>query len=84
MIRKCIVAPATGLTGRACRLTYVLLILLLMTAEVRAQDPGMPGGPDYDPDKEVPIDGGMGILLAAGLAYGIRKIKETKRLNKEE
>lgn len=32
-------------------------------------DPGLPG---EDPD--VPIDGGIGILLVAGAAYGLKKI----------
>lgn len=33
-----------------------------------AQDPG--GGPD------APIDGGLGILLAAGAAYGVKKYRD--------
>lgn len=37
-------------------------------------DPGFPGG---DPD--VPIDGGVGILVAAGVCYGIKKIRKTKQ-----
>lgn len=32
-------------------------------------NPGLPG---EDPD--VPVDGGMVVLLAAGAAYGLRKI----------
>jgi hypothetical protein len=40
-----------------------------------AQDPG--GGPD------VPIDGGLSLLLAAGSAYGIKKYRSYKAAMKE-
>jgi hypothetical protein len=40
-----------------------------------AQDPG--GGPD------VPIDGGLSILLAAGTAYGVKKYREHKKKGNE-
>ena len=46
-----------------------LLILLVPTLLMAQPDP--PGGP-------VPIDGGLGILLAAGGAYGIKKYRENK------
>ncbi len=35
-----------------------------------SDDPSAPGGPE-NPD--VPIDGGLSILLAAGVAYGAKK-----------
>ncbi len=41
-----------------------------------AQDPG--GGPD------VPIDGGLSLLLAAGTAYGVKKYREHKKKNSED
>jgi hypothetical protein len=56
---------------------YALIIcLFLITVNVNARqgDPGMPGG---DPD--VPLDGGAGLLLLAGAAYGIKKIKDANR-----
>jgi hypothetical protein len=56
---------------------YTLIIcLFLMAVNAYAQqgDPGMPGG---DPD--VPIDGGVGLLLLAGAAYGVKKIKDNDR-----
>jgi hypothetical protein len=56
---------------------YTLIICLsLMTinTDARQVDPGMPGG---DPD--VPIDGGISLLLLAGGAYGIKKIKDANR-----
>jgi len=47
---------------------------MTMSAYARQGDPGMPGG---DPD--VPVDGGVGLLLLAGAAYGVKKIKDTIR-----
>ena len=49
---------------------YLLLfIALLASYAVTAQIPAPPA---------TPIDGGLGILLAAGAAYGFKKIKDRK------
>lgn len=40
---------------------------------VHAQDPG--GGADA----AVPIDGGLSILLAAGVGYGVKKIRDERK-----
>lgn len=43
-----------------------------------AQDPE----DNTDPlTNDVPIDGGISILLAGGAAYGVKKLKEKKSLN---
>lgn len=42
-----------------------------------AQGPGDPGDPGGDPD--APIDGGVGLLLAAGVLYGIKVVRDEKR-----
>jgi len=39
------------------------------------------GGPDEDPD--APIDGGVGILIAAGVGYGIKKYRDSGKKEKE-
>jgi hypothetical protein len=53
----------------------LLLMLLLLNAGIsRADDPGLPGD---DPD--VPIDGGILVLLAAGIYYGVKKIQNRKK-----
>jgi hypothetical protein len=53
---------------------YIILVLILLNAGVlKADDPGFPGG---DPD--VPLDGGMIILLIAGVCYGVKKIGRSK------
>lgn len=54
-------------------------VLLILSAGIsRADDPGLPGG---DPD--VPIDGGVVILLVAGVYYGVQKIRGTKEEGSE-
>ena len=67
----------------------IMALLLLCTLTFYnsfAQGPGGPcGDPDIDPDcwgggdEDVPIDGGIGILLAAGAAYGLKKLHDKKR-----
>jgi hypothetical protein len=41
--------------------------------------PGDLSAPDNPDDPDVPIDGGLGFLIAAGLGYGIKKMKSNKR-----
>lgn len=57
---------------------YKLLILLVFSCSLaRAVQPGDPGLPGDDPD--LPIDGGLTVLLVAGAAYGLRKINQLRR-----
>ena len=52
----------------------ILMIIFLLVANIAFAQPGDPGG---NPD--VPIDGGIGLLIAAGALYGSKKIYEAKR-----
>ena len=52
----------------------LLIAVTILPFFAMAQDPG--GGPD------VPIDGGLSLLLAAGAAYGVKKYRNSKK--KEE
>jgi len=53
--------------------TFILTIMLLsMTTMAQGPGPGLPGG---DPDEPVSIDGGMYLLMAAGIFYGLKTIK---------
>ena len=54
----------------------ILLLVLLLPIIVFAQ-----GGPP-DPN-DVPIDGGISVLLAAGAAYGVKKYRDHKKNGKE-
>lgn len=64
-----------------------LMVFLNLHVKAQATEPCDPFEPEpdcagYDPD--VPIDGGAGILVAAGVAYGIKKIRDKRKQNKEE
>lgn len=51
-------------------MSVLMMILCCLPSLVHAQ--GDPGG---DPDV-VPVDGGLSLLAAAGIAYSIKKIKD--------
>ena len=52
----------------------ILMFQIFNVGTARADDPGLPGG---DPD--VPLDGGMVVLLIAGAYYGVKKIRGSKQ-----
>ncbi len=53
-------------------LLLALTIVLILSALAVAQ-PGLPGAPS-----QAPIDGGLGLLAAAGGAYAYKKLKDRK------
>jgi hypothetical protein len=55
--------------------TFILFLLLAAPA-ARAQGPGL-GGPRPGAT-DVPIDGGASLLLAAGAAYGLKKLRSRR------
>lgn len=55
----------------------VLATFFLLPSLLQAQ-PGF--GDDVD---DVPVDGGLSLLVAAGVGYGVKKIKERKTNNKK-
>jgi hypothetical protein len=54
---------------------YCLVIVVLVATNLHAQTITDPGG---EPD-EVPIDGGLSLLVAAGVGYGAKKLKEKRK-----
>lgn len=56
--------------------TVILLIVLFSPILLKAE----PSDPGSDPD--VPIDGGLSVLLAAGVGYGVRELRK-KKLNQK-
>jgi len=63
------------------KLVLTLSLLFAFNAFVIAQDP-----PDFEDDVDdtnVPIDGGVSLLAAAALTYGVRKI-HNKNKDKSE
>jgi len=37
------------------------------------------GDPGEDPDALIPVDGGVVLLIAAGVGYGAKKVKEQRK-----
>lgn len=54
-------------------LLVTFIIILIATAIVQAQ-PSLPG-----PPSQAPIDGGLGLLAAAGGAYAYKKLRDRNR-----
>ena len=54
----------------------IALLFLLFFLIDPAFSQGGPGTPDDDPD--MPIDGGMLALMAAGMAYGIKTLRKNR------
>jgi len=54
----------------------VSFCLFLLTLPAFSQGPG--GDPGGDPDL-IPIDGGLGFLLAAGVGYGAKKARDLRK-----
>jgi hypothetical protein len=65
----------------AIKLVFLLISLTFIAINLMAQGPGEEGGggpggdPGGDPDL-IPVDGGLGFLLAAGVGYGVKKARE--------
>ncbi len=52
---------------------------LLVSPALLAQGPGSGGPtPNQPPATAVPIDGGAGLLLAAGAAYGLKRLRNRR------
>lgn len=58
-----------------------LMLTLSLASELNAQPPGggPPGGGGCIPPPCIPIDGGLGFLLAAGAIYGGKKLLDHKK-----
>ena len=39
------------------------------------------GDPGEDPDAAIPIDGGVVLLIAAGVGYGVKKANDRRKKN---
>ena len=59
----------------------MVFALSIISVGAFADDPGnAPGG--LDPDN-APIDGGLSLLAAAGIGYGVKKAREKKKQQQE-
>ena len=60
-------------TNQVIKIAYILIVLLSFSGIIHAQtDPGA------DPDN-APIDGGLSLLIAGGVGYGVKKIREKRK-----
>jgi hypothetical protein len=74
---------------RLIRSLMVGMILLAVVSASHAQGPGTSGlengatGPDGSGGAGVPIDGGLGFMIAAGASYGLKKIRDHRKRSKK-
>ena len=55
-------------------LLIIFILLVFVSSDILAQGP--PGG--HVPPPNTPIDGGLGILLAFGVGYAVKKIRDKR------
>lgn len=55
------------------RILFILTAIALLITEFTTAQPGLPSTPS-----QAPIDGGLGLLAAAGGVYAWRKLKKKK------
>ncbi len=58
------------------KVLYLLIVFVSITGILHAQ-PSDPGG-----DVDAPIDGGLSLLIAGGVGYGIKKVRERRESRK--
>lgn len=60
------------------KIIFTLTALLLFVTEIALAQPGLPSAPS-----QAPIDGGLGLLAAAGGAYAYNKLRNRKNEDPE-
>jgi len=58
------------------KVLFMLIVLLLVPAAYLLASPSAPGN---NSDAGAPIDGGISLLVAAGIGYGVKKVRETRK-----
>lgn len=58
---------------------HFFILIIVFSAPVLAQPPGLPGSPD-----QAPIDGGLGLLAAAGGSYALKKLRDRKNAAEDQ
>jgi hypothetical protein len=56
------------------RILLILVSVMLYVNEWVLAQPGLPSTPD-----QAPIDGGLGLLAAAGGAFAVKKLRDNKK-----
>ena len=63
------------------RLVFLVLIIFVPMVIYAQTDPG--GFDDDVLDNPVPFDGGVSLLVAAGIGYGIKKVRDSRKNQKQ-
>ena len=58
---------------------FAAIVTIIMTLVFVAPLLAQPAGPGGDPDIAVPIDGGVSLLVVAGIAYGAKKAYDKRK-----
>lgn len=75
MERNIIPTATTGhFIQRIWKGCFILAFSLMIGVTVQAQ-----GGVEGDPDDPVPFDGGISLMLAAGVGYGVKKVADARK-----
>ena len=56
----------------------VVLFIILLVCDIGIFAQVLPPDPGKDPNS-APIDGGLSVLIAAGVGYGVKKIREKRK-----
>ena len=65
-------------------LIIIVMVLPLMGISQDPPGPGDTGGGNPDDAGSVPIDGGLSLVIAAGVGYGAKKLREHNKKKREE
>ncbi len=61
-----------------------ILTIILSIALFLISTPSLFAQPGFDDDvQDTPIDGGISLLVATGIGYGIKKIRDSRKLKEE-
>ena len=58
--------------------TQTIIILVICFAPMLLHAQSSPSDPGTDPDT-APIDGGLSLLIASGVGYGVKRIRNKKK-----
>ena len=61
------------------RLLPTLLVIIALSDTVLAQPSGGPGPSTPAGPTDIPLDGGISLLLAGGVAYGIKHLRNRRK-----
>jgi hypothetical protein len=75
--------PIISMNNSTCKFLVTMLAGLIITAIAYSQPPTGDDDDVADVAEMVPLDGGLSILLAAGVTYGLKKMHDSKKREQE-